>query len=73
MIKIGDLAKICNVSAKTLRYTKGFVLNDKEMTAEEYQIELINDKEYLFVQHKSGDYFYGGITPQWYVFERKEW
>lgn len=56
-----------------IRYTKGFVLNDKEMTAEEYQIKLINDKEYLFVQHKSGDYFYGGITPQWYVFERKEW
>ncbi|MBQ8408706.1 MAG: MerR family transcriptional regulator [Clostridia bacterium] len=55
-----------------LRYTKGFVLNDKEMTAEEYQIKAINGKDYLFVQHKSGDYFYGGMTPHWYVFERKE-
>ncbi|MBO5968615.1 MAG: MerR family transcriptional regulator [Clostridia bacterium] len=55
-----------------LRYTKGFVLNDKEMTAEEYQIKSINGKDYLFVQHKSGDYFYGGVTPHWYVFERKD-
>jgi len=54
-----------------LRYTKGFVLNDKEMTAEEYQIKSINGKDFLFVQHKSGDYFYGGFTPHWYVFERK--
>lgn len=55
-----------------LRYTKGFVLNDKEMTAEEYLIKTVNDKDYLFVQHKSGDYFYGGLTPHWYVFVRKD-
>ena len=55
-----------------LRYTKGFVLNDKEMTAEEYQIKSMNGKEFLFLQHKSGDYFYGGMTPYWYVFERKD-
>lgn len=55
-----------------LRYTKGFVLNDKEMTAEEYQIKSIDGKDFLFVQHKSGDYFYGGMTPHWYVFERKD-
>ncbi|MBQ7336490.1 MAG: MerR family transcriptional regulator [Clostridia bacterium] len=56
----------------TLRYTKGFVLNDKEMTAEEYQIKSISGKDYLLVQHKSGDYFYGDLTPHWYVFERKD-
>ena len=55
-----------------LRYTKGFVLNDKEMTAEEYQIKSINGKDFLLVQHKSGDYFYGGMTPHWYVFERTD-
>ena len=54
-----------------LRYTKGLVLNDKEMTAEEYQIKSIEDKDFLFVQHKSGDYFYGGMMPHWYVFERR--
>lgn len=53
-----------------LRYTKGFVIDDKEMTAEEYEVKIINGKEFLFVQHKSGDYFYGGLTPHWYVFER---
>ena len=55
-----------------LRYTKGFVLNDKEMTAEEYQTKSIDGKDFLFVQHKSGDYFYGGMTPHWYVFIRKD-
>lgn len=54
-----------------LRYTKGFVLNDKEMTAEKYQVKSTDGKDFLFVQHKSGDYFYGGMTPHWYVFERK--
>ena len=55
-----------------LRYTKGYVLNDQEMTAEEYQIKVFDGKEFLFVQHKSGDYSYGGMTPYWYVFKRKE-
>lgn len=60
-----------NINEVMLRYTKGFVINDKEMTAEEYQIKVIDGKEILFVQHKSGDYFYGGKIPHWYVFERK--
>ena len=55
-----------------LRYTKGFVLNDKEATAEEYTIKEIAETAYLFVQHKSGDYFYGGAEPHLYVFKRKE-
>ncbi len=66
---------ICTMSGNPtymLRYTKGFVLNDKEMTAEEYRIKSINGKDFLFVQHKSGDYFYGGMPPHWYVFERKD-
>ena len=80
MVDINFLSRgICTRTVRTmsgmvtymLRYTKGFVLNDKEMTAEEYQLKAINGKEFLFVQHKSGDYFYGGISPHWYVFERK--
>lgn len=62
-----------NKSTKfVLRYTKGFVLNDSEKTAEEYQIKKFNGRDFLFVQHKSGDYIYGGMTPHWYVFERKD-
>lgn len=55
-----------------LDYTKGFVLDRKAKTAEEYIIKNLDGKEYLFVQHKSGDYSYGGIEPYWYVFERKD-
>ena len=54
-----------------LRYTKGFVLDDKEMTAEAYEIKVLAGKEFLFVQHKSGDYIYGGKTPCYYVFEKE--
>ena len=55
-----------------LNYTKGLVLNRTDMTAEEYVIKAFDGKEYLLVQHKSGDYAYGGIEPYWYVFERKD-
>lgn len=81
MVNIKFLSRgICTRTIRTvsgtltymLRYTQGFVLNDKEMTAEEYLIRSINGKDFLFVQHKSGDYFYGGITPHWYVFKRKD-
>ena len=72
---------ICKKALKTmsgklkteiLRYTKGFVLNDSEMVAEKYEIKTVSGKEMLFVQHKSGDYFYGGRKPHLYVFEREE-
>jgi len=56
----------------TLRYTKGTLLNDSEMVAEAYQIKKIDSREFLFVQHKSGDYTYGGRDPWWFVFIRKE-
>ena len=65
-VKAGD-GSLVNM---TLKYTKGLVLNSREMTAEKYRIKVIDGKEYLFIQHKSGDYFYGGMTPYWYVFER---
>lgn len=55
-----------------LKYTKGLVLNENEMTAEAYEIHTIENREVLFVQHKSGDYSYGGLKPHWYVFIRKE-
>lgn len=56
---------------RILHYTKGLVLNRTSLTAEEYIIKIFGNKEYLFVQHKSGDYVYGGYEPQWYVFERR--
>lgn len=60
------------VANRVMHYTKGLVLNRTSMTAEEYIIKTIEGKDYLLVQHKSGDYSYGGFEPHWYVFERKE-
>lgn len=54
-----------------LKYTKGTILNEQDLTAEAYQIKRIGKTDYLFVQHKSGDYYYGGKTPQYYVFKRE--
>ena len=56
----------------TVRYTKDYVLDDKRMTAERYEIKNIDGNEYLFLQHKSGDYSYGGCEPMLYVLKRKE-
>ena len=66
------IRSVSGVANYIVRYTKGFVINDREMTAEEYQIKNFDGTDFLFVQHKSGDYFYGGKTPRWYVFKRRE-
>ena len=55
-----------------LRYTKDFVLCDSELTAEKYVIKNTDGADHLFLQHKSGDYSYGGLEPLLYVFKRKE-
>ena len=55
-----------------INYTKGLVINRTQMTAEQYIIKNFDGKEYLLVQHKSGDYAFGGMEPYWYVFERKD-
>ena len=54
-----------------INYTKGLVINRSSLTAEKYIIKTFDGKDYLLVQHKSGDYSYGGYEPCWYVFERK--
>ncbi len=55
-----------------LRYTKGSVINEEGMTAEEYQVKIFGGKKFLFVQHKLGDYFYSRMTLHWYVFEQRK-
>lgn len=49
---------------------RGAVLNPLLRIAEGYLIREIEGEDYLFIQHKSGDYMYGGRTPLWYVFRR---
>lgn len=59
---------ICGAHMQT--WTKGFVLRKWNHTACAYQLCQIDGVEYLFVEWKSGDYTYGGLEPQYYVFTR---
>ncbi|MGM9637278.1 MAG: MerR family transcriptional regulator [Eubacteriales bacterium] len=52
-------------------WTKGYVLRKWNRTACAYQIRKINGKEYLFIEWKSGDYIYGNMESNYYVFERE--
>ncbi len=61
-----------STSQSLMEYTRGYVLNRWAQTAERYFIQRIAQREYLFVEHKSGDYMYGGLRPYWYVFVREE-
>ena len=60
-----------NDKSKVISYTKGYIKNlcfDNTMCA--YKIEKVNNKEYLIVEWKSGDYVFGGYVNCCYVFEK---
>ena len=50
------------------KWTKGFILNTNYKTASAYTIKEIDGKKYMFMEHKSGDYSFGGRKPRYYVF-----
>ena len=50
------------------KWTKGYILNLHRTTAAKYQITEINGTEYLFMEWKMGNYIYGGMKPDYYVF-----
>lgn len=52
------------------KWTKGFVLNQHRTTAASYTFREINGSEYLFMEWKMGNYIYGGLEPNYYVFIR---
>lgn len=52
-------------------WTKGYVLRKFNSTACEYVLKEIDGTEYLFIQWKSGDYVYGRLEPNYYVFKRE--
>lgn len=51
-------------------WTKGHIINEFEKTNSSYVISIYDNIEYLFIQWKSGDYSYRGMTPYYYVFKR---
>ena len=58
-------------SVKKIKYTKGYIIN---MIASDtlctYFYKIYNDKTYLFVELKNGDYIYANQVPGYYVFEK---
>ncbi len=51
--------------------TDGTLIDPLSAVAEQYILRTLDEEEYLFIQHKTGDYIYGGLSPSYYVF-RKE-
>lgn len=51
-------------------WTKGYVLRKWNNTSCAYEIRRIADREYLFIEWKSGDYTLAGLNPVYYVMER---
>lgn len=60
-----------NDSSKSISYTKDFIKDlcvKNTMCA--YEIKTIENKDYLIVEWKSGDYVFGGFVNCYYVFEK---
>lgn len=51
-------------------WTRGYVLRKWMSTACAYEIREIKNREYLFLEWKSGDYIYGHKDTNYYVFRR---
>lgn len=53
-------------------WTKGYVLRKWNSTACAYTIRTIENKDYLIIEWKSGDYRYGGMDTDYYAFVRDD-
>ncbi len=51
-------------------WTEGVLIDKIKVTTSAYEIKLVDNKEYLFLEWKMGNYIYGGAKPIYYVFER---
>lgn len=53
-----------------VNWTKGVLQEVENRLSQRYKHRIISQTEYLFVEFKSGDYFYNHKEPWWYVFTR---
>jgi hypothetical protein len=53
-------------------WTKGLLISMEMITASAYEIRIINNEEYLFVEWKMGNYVYGGAVQEYHVFKRSK-
>lgn len=60
-----------NGNAKKSGYTKGYIYNVcADDTLCKYNYQVIDGKEYIVVEWKSGDYVFGGLVKGYYVLEK---
>lgn len=60
-----------NENIKHARYTKDYIINFcLPDTLSKYSYQIIDNKEYLIIEWKSGDYVYGKIINGYYVLEK---
>ena len=57
-------------TSTVLTWTKGVVIHRGDKTAAKYEIKKIGDKEYLFLEWKSGDYTIRHMKPKYYVLKK---
>ncbi len=53
-----------------VNWTKGVLQEVGSCLSQRYERKVIAQTEYLFIEFKSGDYFYNHKKPYWYVFTR---
>lgn len=58
--------------AQQIKWSKNVILNQFMETASAFEIKNINEKKYMFVEWKSGDYTFGGKVSVYYVLEKIE-
>lgn len=68
--KNSDTGIISTDDPAVWRWVNGYVICNTRPLASKYVIKKIDDVDYLFIQWKSGDYYFGGREPSWYVFKR---
>jgi len=51
-------------------WTKGILIHKGDKTASVYEIKNIDNKDYLFLEWKTGDYVYRHEKPRYYVLEK---
>lgn len=51
-------------------WTKGYIINRNDITADGYEIRELDGRNYLFMQWKTGDYVYHGMNPRYIVLKK---
>ncbi len=58
------------MSSPWVDWSRGYVREQGHSLMQKYERRIIEGTEYLFVEFKSGDYYYNHQKPWWYVFTR---